>query len=115
MKDMKGYVIEQDHNVIFPRPSTDGSPSIKVLGDVVDFTDDDEVIVSDEECDLYTVSALDIKVVMDRECKDCSQEFNHHDAEVVMEEGTGKQLQEVPCCPHCRSTELNNINPNIFS
>lgn len=115
MKDKKGYEIQVEISVIFNRPSSDGKLTQKVLGDVIDIINNKQIIVQDEESDTYTVKADDVEVVIDRECQDCGEEFNSMDTDTCMEEATGKTLIEVPCCPHCRSTEIINITPKIFS
>jgi hypothetical protein len=101
MNDKNGYEIKIGQDISFKRPGE----IVEVLGEVVDFLNE-EIIVQDEDADTFTLQANDLLVIMNRECNDCSEEFNRQDTETSMEEGVGKTLHEVPCCPYCRSIDI---------
>jgi hypothetical protein len=106
MKDKNGYIIKHGQDVRFFRDEE----TIEVIGEVVDIFDN-SILVQDEESDTYEVLSTELKVIMNRQCNDCGKEFNQADSETSMEEGTGKTLHEVKCCPRCRSIDIEYVSP----
>jgi len=58
-----------------------------------------------DEGPMMTHECPQCRVLVSRyECQECYEEFL--DPSYIMEEGVGKHLEEIPCCPACKSTNI---------
>ncbi len=105
LKDKSGYEITgaKSQDVKFIRPGE----NIEVLGTLEDVFDNGTVLIMDKDTDTYTLHASEISIVMNVHCNDCEEDSNRADLKSVMVQGVGKQLEEMPACPFCKSENVN--------